>query len=219
MFDEKTLTVHKMIIHSIRRRANRMLWAQESLASDIEVQKSFPKIIQQESQKIVELTNKLQGLGETLDNIVEEINFSELLAKIVDEHLEDANMRNIQLSYEIADGVFLTGDSLAIELAIESLIDNALKYTSAGGKIFVKSSQPADLSIVEINDTGIGIPADELPRIFESNYRASNARDFATGSGLGMKLAQSIINNMNGDINVTSTLGKGTNILVTFRRE
>jgi OmpR-family two-component system manganese-sensing sensor histidine kinase len=103
-----------------------------------------------------------------------------------------------------------------------NLVGNALQYTPTGGKVIVKL-QPLrrsghTLLQVIISDTGVGIPAEALPRLFDRFYRIDQARTQAStgGSGLGLAIAQAIAENHQGTIQIDSTLGQGTTVTVTL---
>jgi signal transduction histidine kinase len=108
----------------------------------------------------------------------------------------------------------VSGNAISFKEAITSLLLNATKYTPAGGTISVKAQPHGDSVVIEVTDTGIGIPLDEQPRIFEEFYRASNARQREPeGDGLGLSLVKRIVELHHGTIGFSSELGRGT----TFR--
>ena len=108
----------------------------------------------------------------------------------------------------------ISGNAVSFKEAITSLLLNAIKYTPAGGTISVRAEPHGESVIIEITDTGIGIPPDEQPRIFEEFYRASNARQMEPdGDGLGLSLVKRIVELHHGTIGFSSELGRGT----TFR--
>ncbi|MDY6892479.1 MAG: ATP-binding protein [Chloroflexota bacterium] len=104
------------------------------------------------------------------------------------------------------------GDSDLIGHVLVNLIHNAIKFTPPGGKISVSAELENSYILVSIADTGVGIPADDLPRIFERFYKADRARS-GSGTGLGLAIAKHIIESHNGSIRVHSMEGKGS----TFR--
>jgi signal transduction histidine kinase len=96
----------------------------------------------------------------------------------------------------------------ALREVLNNPIDNALKYTPAGGKveisvILVPHHQPPQLQI-SIRDNGLGIPATDLPRLFERNFRGVQARGTIPGTGLGLAIARELIHQMHGEIHVFS---------------
>jgi signal transduction histidine kinase len=119
-----------------------------------------------------------------------------------------------QLSFEsriAAAPIMISGVRVYLEEALLNLLKNSLKYTPAGGRIIFEVTAPGDRISVRIEDTGIGIPAEELPHIFEEFYRASNAKSRERkGTGLGLSIAKQIVEMHQGKIDVESVLGKGT---------
>ena len=107
--------------------------------------------------------------------------------------------------------VVLRADSAATERMILALLDNAMKYTPAGGRIELRSSVEPEFAVIEIADTGIGISERDLPHIFDRFFRADQARSREVpGSGLGLSIAHWIVEAHNGTIEVHSTLGEGS---------
>ncbi|MEN8097625.1 MAG: HAMP domain-containing sensor histidine kinase [Chloroflexota bacterium] len=101
-----------------------------------------------------------------------------------------------------------------IERIFTNLIGNAIKYTPEGGTVTVKVEN-YDLQVgVVVCDSGIGIPADSLPKLFEEFYRAPNAKAFETGTGLGLVIVKELVESFSGRISVTSKEGKGTTFTV-----
>lgn len=99
---------------------------------------------------------------------------------------------------------------------IDNLLDNALKYTPAGGTINISGHLEKSQVILQIADNGIGIPALDLPYIFDKFYRASNAAPEMTGTGLGLSIVKSIVENHQGRVWVDSNIGDGTTFTVVL---
>lgn len=116
---------------------------------------------------------------------------------------------------ELLDGVLIWGNSDYIKQLFLILLDNASKYTPATGKITVKGMVNEKTVVISVVDTGIGIPPDELPGIFERFHRAKNAH-YQSGAGLGLAIAQRIMEQHGGSIKVKSELGQGSCFTVTF---
>ena len=118
------------------------------------------------------------------------------------------------------------GDPAMLKQSVRILRDNAVKYTPAGGEVTFKAYRRADPRTgaaqicIEVGDNGIGIPSDELPRIFDRFYRGTNARtDNAGGSGLGLSIAQWIVREHGGTIEAISGSGFGTRMTVVLPEE
>jgi signal transduction histidine kinase len=111
------------------------------------------------------------------------------------------------------------GDAEGISRLLEALIDNAIKYTPTGGAITVSMIRTggADEAYIEIEDTGIGLPADAIERVFDRFYRVSQDRSRQTGgAGLGLAIAQAIALQHGGGIGIKSVLGAGCLVRVTL---
>jgi signal transduction histidine kinase len=113
-----------------------------------------------------------------------------------------------------ADAVVM-GDPTRLRQMLRALVSNAVRYTEAGGAIRLSSMVADQTAHVTVQDTGIGIPAESLPHVFERFYRvdASRSRD-GGGSGLGLALAKWIAESHGGSISVESELGKGSTFVV-----
>jgi len=127
-----------------------------------------------------------------------------------------AESSGVALSCRTEPGPPILGDVDRLGQLMDNLLTNAVKFTPAGGRVEV-SARPAGAGWrIEVSDTGIGIPADELPQLFERFFRASNARSRATpGSGLGLPIALRIAELHRGGIEVTSEAGRGTAFVAT----
>jgi two-component system phosphate regulon sensor histidine kinase PhoR len=110
-------------------------------------------------------------------------------------------------------------DEEAVGQILDNLVDNAIKYTRNGGRITVRWAAAGRHVRVEVEDTGIGIPARDLPRVFERFYRVDVARSRSMGgTGLGLAIVKHLAQAMNGTVTVASEVGKGTTFAVTLPR-
>ena len=98
---------------------------------------------------------------------------------------------------------------------IEQLLSNALKYTQRGSVAIFAEESPPGFSLV-IRDTGIGIAAEDIPRVFERGYTGCNGRSGQSSSGLGLWLCQKVCGNLGCDISISSEVGRGTAVRLTF---
>ena len=98
-----------------------------------------------------------------------------------------------------------------------NLVSNAVKYTPEGGQVTVRAWTEEDQIRLEVSDTGIGIPAEALPRIFTEFYRAKNARAMEVeGTGLGLVIAKDVVEQHGGEITVRSEVGQGSTFRVSL---
>jgi signal transduction histidine kinase len=138
--------------------------------------------------------------------------------------LEGARIRavdkQIQLKSEIKGQFFdVSGDRLSVEEMITNLVLNAVKYSPEGASVKVTATEEPEQIRVSIKDDGIGIPEDELPRIFDEFYRASNAKaKEKDGTGLGLSIARQIVERHGGKIWADSQLGQGTTVGFTLSK-
>ncbi|MHC4762172.1 MAG: sensor histidine kinase [Planctomycetota bacterium] len=129
-----------------------------------------------------------------------------------------AQDKSIALNFNIdssADEVF--GNQFSIEEMITNLLLNAIKYTPANGTVEINAKEDGDYVLMEVADTGIGIPPEELPKVFDEFYRATNAKKIEKdGTGLGLSIVKQIIERHSGKIWVDSKEGIGTKFSFTL---
>lgn len=139
------------------------------------------------------------------------LNLAELTAATVEQMRLLAEDKNISLYCFISPKIFITGDAHRLKQVIVNLLDNAVKYTLQGGQIKVNVSAEADHAILMVTDTGIGIPTNVQPHIFERFYRADKVRSREEGgAGLGLSIVKSICLAHGGDISVISKENEGS---------
>lgn len=113
------------------------------------------------------------------------------------------------------DRLVVRGDPTALTTVVTNLLTNAIRYTPAGGQIIVRTEQTAGEAIIEVHDTGIGMPPDVQAHIFEKFYRSAEARAVeAQGLGIGLFLTRELVRAHGGEISVTSTVGVGSSFQV-----
>jgi heavy metal sensor kinase len=129
-----------------------------------------------------------------------------------------ANAKNIEFSTEIpSETVFINGDERLLEQLWLILLDNAVKYTPEGGKIRFAMHPANSRMEVSISDTGIGISAEDLRHVYDRFWRADQVRSrIAGGAGLGLSIARWIVQTHEGDIQIDSTVGRGSQVKVWF---
>ncbi len=143
--------------------------------------------------------------------------FNQLLDTLIKSSELIAQEHNIEVRLEKHEEIPLFAfDVDKLSMAVQNLLDNALKYTLPGGRILIATQQKGNYLEVRVSDTGVGIPKDELPKIFSKFFRATNAVHLQTeGSGLGLVIAKNIIARHGGQIWVDSIEGKGTTLTFT----
>lgn len=140
-----------------------------------------------------------------------EISLNSLLEEQVKRLLPLARENGIEINLEMRDEITLAGDRLKLQQVIYNVIDNAIKYTPRGGEVETSLVRSGKKAIIRISDTGIGIPAADLPHIFDRFYRVDKARSRATGgTGLGLSIVKQTVQQHGGSISASSVEGKGT---------
>jgi heavy metal sensor kinase len=128
-----------------------------------------------------------------------------------------ARQKALTLEFQNMDSVEINGDPGLLQQVFTNLITNAIRYTPSGGKISFMLQQRGNRAVVTVADTGIGIPEEHLPHIFDRFYRVEQSRSHETGgSGLGLAIAQQIIQAHGGAIEVRSVVNRGTTVQVSL---
>ena len=135
------------------------------------------------------------------------------LPQIVRDAVESARLRaeekGIEMSAEIDAIPALTGDPVRLAQTCDNLISNAIKFTPEGGSVAVGLRLEGDTAVLSVEDSGVGIPADELERIFERMFRTKKA-EHIPGTGLGLAITKAIVDAHGGEIAVESEEDEGT---------
>lgn len=167
------------------------------------------------SEEAVELINNVLRISKLrlLDEVIkEEFDIDELIQKIV--NTKQGVIESKNLSFKLVDSreekEFLLGDKFLFELVISNLVGNAIKYTPANGKVEVVINNLEKGIEISINDDGIGIPKEDLEKLFGDFFRASNIKGKGIeGTGLGLSIVKQIIEKHEGTISIDSPSGIG----------
>ena len=151
------------------------------------------------------------------------ISLSETITKVIEQLKPRMEEKELSLTVENSvSGTLISANPDAMEQLFTNLISNAIRYTPWGGKITVgcQLSTVNGFIQVSVEDTGIGIPQEDLPHIFEDFYRAKNAQALEKdGTGLGLSIVKQIINSHGGEIWLESQVGKGSRVTFTLPKE
>ena len=163
-------------------------------------------------EQLLNLTMLQQGTSRfPIDNL----NLSEFVNAICEDFTLETN-HNRTINLNITEEIYANFNPSLMSRVIYNLLDNAVKYTNDKGTISVTLSQDNGKSILLIEDDGVGISADNLPYIWNRFWQADPSRSLNTGVGLGLSLVKEIMEFLNGNVEVESTLGKGTRFIVTL---
>ncbi len=180
--------------------------------------------LSEECERLRVLINQLLTLAENdavgLERPTAPTPFDEIVHKSLDVFAALAEDRNIALKHEVQSPVVVPGDGARLRQVVNNLIDNALKFTPSGGRVTVNlcCDTSRDCAVFEVRDDGIGIPREELPRVFDRFFQVdkSHHRDGEHGNGLGLSIVQSIVQLHGGSIEVESDAGKGATFRVSL---
>ena len=131
----------------------------------------------------------------------------------------EARERGVRLVRGPVADFHVTGHRLRLEQALINLLDNAVKFNRPGGEVVVEAGRLNGRGRIVVADTGIGIPSEDLPRIFERFYRVDKARSREVGgTGLGLSIVKHVVENMGGSVSAASQLGKGSTFTLVLPR-
>jgi two-component system, OmpR family, sensor histidine kinase CiaH len=174
----------------------------------------------QEIDYMSKMTTDLLTLARSDSNqvqiIKESIQLDEILNKVVKDFKPLTNLKKIKITSDISP-IKMMGDRERLKQLFIILLDNAVKYTRENGAVSLKSSVRNSRAVIDIVDTGIGIPKTDLSHVFDRYYRGDKSRTrHVEGSGLGLSIAHWIIQAHSGKIQVTSKEGEGTHVFVSL---
>ena len=191
------------------------------LVSEDDVQ-VFAQKIYTESQRMVQLVEDiihLSLLDESPQIAMEDLDLHQLAQESLESLSGKASQKQIALHLK-GEEAQIQGNRALLSSVIYNLCDNAITYNQPKGDVFVTIRQTEKNTILEVRDTGIGIPKDEGERIFERFYRVDKSRSKKVGgTGLGLSIVKHALKCHGASIQVDSQIGKGTRMIVTFPRE
>jgi two-component system, OmpR family, phosphate regulon sensor histidine kinase PhoR len=205
----------KTPVAAVRALAETLLTA---LPDDPQAGRRFAERIAREAERLDVLTRDLLDLSRvergTLD--VEPVDLVGLAKEVLGGYEDLATERRVRLRSELQQ-VSMRGDRAQLGLLLSNLLDNALRHTPAKGTVCVRLDGADGRAVIQVNDTGQGIPAGELPRVFERFYRVDKARARQTGgTGLGLAIVRHVAEAHGGTVRVDSELGRGSAFTVTL---
>ena len=184
------------------------------------------------SPKVREQLEVIAGAGERMQTLISEIlansrgmfreektattaDASRIIASSLESFRPAAAARRVSVIDELPPSAEVVGDGFRLRQAFDNILSNAIKYTPGGGSVRISGTISADQVELTFTDTGIGIHPEDLPRIFDPYFRARAARESPTpGTGLGMGIVRSIIQEQGGSLELESEVGSGTTVTV-----
>ena len=166
-------------------------------------------------ERYVEMVLTYIRLGsETSDYVITSINLDEVVRENIKKYATLFINKKIKLNY-VSHETYVISDKKWLGFAFEQLLSNAIKYTKSGGEISINISE----SELVIEDNGIGIYEEDLPRIFEQSFTGLNGRYEKKSSGLGLYLCKKTLDKLQHKIEITSEVNKGTKVIVSFPKK
>jgi signal transduction histidine kinase len=180
----------------------------------------YYQIITSDIKRLADLTQKLRLLSrlETPDRpiILEAVNVKGVIETVIMSQSDRAELKGVRIQYHGPDRLAkVSGNRDNLEQVILNLIDNSIKYApDTGGEIMISAREDPDRVHIRVIDNGAGIPAEDLPYIFDTAYRAPDVNHLhRKGTGLGLAIAKRIIEQHGGTIQIQSRVGEGTTVL------
>jgi two-component system phosphate regulon sensor histidine kinase PhoR len=192
---------------------------ESALPDDPEAARGFVVRIGREAERLDALVRDLLDLSRVERGALaaEPVDMVGLAKEVAESHADRAEERRIRLRTALLPGTSVRGDRAQLGLMLSNLVDNALRYTGARGTVRIRLDLMDDRVMLQVSDTGEGIPASELPRIFERFYRVDKARARQTGgTGLGLAIVRHVAESHGGTVTVESKVGRGSSFTVTL---
>ncbi|SNX52775.1 two-component system histidine kinase PnpS [Thermoanaerobacterium sp. RBIITD] len=194
----------------------------EGAIDNVQARDKFLEIIEFETERLTRLINDILTLSE-IENLKEGFATENI---IIDKEIEEifyimeksANDKKIKLIKDLnCDGLKINTNRDRLRQMIINLIDNGIKYTQEGGYVKVSTIDSYDEIIITVEDSGIGISKENIPRLFERFYRIDKGRSRKLGgTGLGLAIVKHIVESMKGNITVESEVGRGTKFTINL---
>jgi signal transduction histidine kinase len=185
----------------------------------------------QSTDELVPVEHSLERMGKIVNDLMlltevegpltarparTEVDLNDMVSQAVNDYKAQFADKGIALDYDPSPAR-LQGYQDALSRLLTNLLDNALKYTETGGRVHVQLKAAEKNVVLVVEDTGIGIPADSLPKIFDRFYRVDKSRSRASGGiGLGLSIVKAIAEAHKGTVSVQSTVGHGTKFTVSL---
>jgi signal transduction histidine kinase len=193
----------------LRQKAQAALEAE----ADLETTRDALASCVEEAERVMILLNTLMDIAETESGLVEfqhlPVEVTSIVHSAVDSYAEVAEEKGILVINNVPRDLGISGDAGALRRVFANLLDNAIKYTPRGGRVEISAERTEGGIAVCFKDTGCGIPAEDLPRIWDRLFRGDKSRS-ERGLGLGLSFVRAIVESHGGKATVTSQPDQGT---------
>ena len=193
---------------------------QDGAAEDPEIRSKFIDIIAIESSRLKRLIEDLLVLSEIENKkeaAPEKIDVKRSITDTVEIIRPIAQCRRVDLIMQIEEPLYIKGSGDRFRQMMVNLIENAIKYSNEGGRVWIKGRKESGRIVISVKDEGIGIAEENLDRLFERFYRVDKSRSRKVGgTGLGLSIVKHIAALFGADLKVESEIGKGSEFFVIF---
>lgn len=167
----------------------------------------------EESDRVMAILNSLMDISEaetgTMKLALEDVNLAELVYEVTGLYEHVADEAQVRMTIDVPRVLSLRADRTRLRQVVANLVDNAIKYTPSGGRVEIAATRAEREVLLSVRDNGIGIPADELPRIWDRLYRGDKSRS-QRGLGLGLSLVKAVVQAHQGRVEASSDPGGGS---------
>jgi len=200
----------------------------DGIATDPQTERRYLSSASRELEHLSRLVDDLFELARIdaglLELTLEEASLHDLISDTISSFQPQAEQKGVRLEGEIVDYVDpVLANPPRLQRVLHNLVSNALRHTPPDGTVTLRAAREGREALVEVSDTGEGIAAEDLPRVFERSFRGEQSRsrpekDDAPGAGLGLAIARGLVEAHGGTMNVESDLGRGSRFYFTLRR-
>jgi signal transduction histidine kinase len=173
----------------------------------------------EETDRVTSTLNALMDISEaetgTMRLVREDVALDDVVREACELYADVAEDKGVRLESHVPDDIRLSADRARLRQVVANLVDNAIKYTPAGGQVTLHGRVESGRAVLAVRDTGVGIAEDALPRVWERLYRADASRS-ERGLGLGLSLVKAIVEAHSGQVAVVSTPGAGSVFTVSL---
>jgi signal transduction histidine kinase len=207
------------VAHDLRTPMTRLRGVAERALQTDDVQAHREALVTslEESERILAMLDTLMDISEaetgTMRLEVTAVPIAPLVGEVVELYENIAEDKRIDVSTDIETGLTVPADATRLRQALANLMDNAIKYTSSGGRVEIKARRDGILARIDVTDTGIGIAQHDLPRVWERLYRGDQSRT-ERGLGLGLSLVRAIVVAHGGAVDVSAEPGRGSTFTI-----
>ena len=206
------LTILRVELESLAQSGHLSTQVLEAIGSALEEIARLTQIVNQ----LLEISRLEAGQATKEVSVV---NLGQLAISTAEQMRLLADEKSIRLDYLVSSDVFVEGSAPLLRQVVVNLLDNAIKYTPESGSVELLVETKGSKAVLEVRDSGIGIPAEALPHICERFYRADKARSrHSGGAGLGLSIVKSICAALGGELSISSNEGEGTQVRIEMPR-